>query len=151
MTYEKLQDLIEINRNELIDIVESVGCYTHDALQFAIEEYTLGMECDEYSYHNYREHFQKRYLKHPNGTQRFGHLMTEVLDHLFMQQIGPSYVQIKKMAYKEMDKYKQNGELWNTNLVANYEEWVGYVCDVIMGENKNFTHDWNKIKKTKTK
>lgn len=148
MTYEKLQDLIEINRTELIDIIESEGCYTSNAVQFAIEEYTLGMECTEYSYHNYKEHFIKRNLKSPNGSYKFGHLMTEVLEHLFTQQIGPAYVQIKTNVYKYMDECKKNEELWNPNYVATFDEWCGYTMDIICSDKK-FAYDWNKIKKNK--
>jgi len=148
MNYDKLQTIIEIKREELIDMIESMGCYTFTAVDFAIEEYTLDMECGEYSFHNYHDHYTKRFLKTEMGNYRFGLLMTEVFQHLFSQQIGPAYVQIKKIVYKELDKIKANDEWWNSNYIATFAEWCGAVNETIM-EEKKIGHGWLKIKKPK--
>ena len=83
MTYDEKQTIIEIKRKELIDIIEKEGCMVYNAIEFAIEEYILGLPCGEDSYFGFKEHFEKRCLKYEWSPSewKYGNSMTEVLLH----------------------------------------------------------------------
>ena len=153
MDYNKLQTIVESNRQQLTDIILSVGCSPFDAAEFAIQEYFLEQPNGEYDYHAYHEHFKERFLKreYVGGTNnyRFGKLMTQVLDHLFQVQISKSYIAIKNEAYQKMDELKEQEELWEFGVhVADFEEWCSaWAQEFIEGDNEVVDMDW-KIKRT---
>ena len=121
MTYDQKQTIIEIKRKELIDIIEKEGCLVYNAIEFAIEEYILGIPCDEHSYFDFKEHFEKRCLKYQWSPSewKYGNSMTEVLLHLFDKQISKAYMEIKKYVYQYLDTEKETlGEdfIWLDNV-----------------------------------
>jgi len=148
MNYDQKQTMIEINRQRLTDIILSIGCSPWDAAQFAIEEYFLELPCDEYSYHNYREHFINRYIKDErfDGTKsyRFGTVMTEILIHLFDVQISKAYMVIKTAVYKKMDELKETDDLWEFGRhIADFEDWVSaWTQEFCDGDNEIVDADW---------
>lgn len=154
MTQEKLQTILEMERQQLVDIISSVGCTPWEAAQFAIEEYFIGEPNGDYNYHNFRQHYINRYLKDSrhDGTLhfRFGTALTEVLQHLFDVQISKGYIAIKKAVYEKMDQLKKDDELWEFGKhIADFENWASawteYFCD---GEDEIVDINWN-IKKKK--
>ena len=154
MNHDKLQTIVESNRQQLTDIILSVGCTPFDAAEFAIQEYFLEQPNGEYDYHAYHDHFKERYLKteYFDGSKhyRFGKLMTQVLDHLFDVQISKCYIAIKKAVYNKMDELKENDELWQFGLhIADFEEWCGaWSQEFVEGENEVVDMDWRIVKKT---
>ena len=133
MNYQKQKEVAEVKRKELIGILESAGCTTFDAVQFAIEEYFLGNKNTKYSYQEYHEHFVTRSLNRKIGNDlrpRFGHQMTEVLDRLFYEHLSNIYMVIKTAVYKRMDELKESDDLWvSGEYCANFEEWVNAYSD----------------------
>lgn len=154
MNKDRLQTIVEIERETLINMLTSIGCTNWNAAEFAIEEYFIGEPCGDYDYHNYRKHFTQRFLKRElldgSSNYRFGTALTDVLNHLFDVQISKAYITIKKEVYQKMDELKENGELWTCDYVADFEEWVGsWSMDFCDGNNEVVDIDWNIKKKKK--
>lgn len=133
MDKDKLQTIVELNREKLLEILLNVGCSNWEAAEFAIEEYFIGEPCGDYDYHNYKKHFTNRYLKEEYGDgtlhHRFGTALTEVFYHLFDVQISKGYIAIKKAVYKKMDELKENDELWSIEYVAKFNDWCSAWTD----------------------
>ena len=150
MSYEEKQQLVSENKEMLINILASINCTPYDACTFAMEEYFLGLDNGQYSYHNYHNHFKERYLNKTYGDgskqPRFGSSLTEVLDQLFYDHISKVYMVIKNAVYERFDFLKDVGDLWEFGLhVADFEEWCGAYCDQFVDDIVDI--DWNLIDK----
>ena len=153
MTYDQKQTIIEIKRKELIDIIEKEGCLVYNAIEFAIEEYILGIPCDEHSYFDFKEHFEKRCLKYQWSPSewKYGNSMTEVLLHLFDKQISKAYMEIKKYVYQYLDTEKETlGEdfIWLDN-VETLNELIDYYQFNMKVQETVVDNDWNILPKKK--
>jgi len=133
MTYEKQIEIAKEKRQLLIDALVGTGCTPYDAASFAIEEYFMGCEFTDYSYHEYHEHYVKRHLN-DNGTPRFGHLMTQVLDRFFYEDLSKKYMAIKTAVYNKMDELKESDELWSMEYIANFEDWCALHAESFIGD-----------------
>ena len=154
MDSNKLQTIVELNREKLLEILLHVGCSNWEATQFAIEEYFIGEPCGDYDYHNYKKHFTIRYLKeeYADGKlhHRFGTALNEVFYHLFDVQISKGYIAIKKAVYKKMDELKENDQLWSIDYVANFEDWCSaWTQEFCEGDDEIVDINWVIKKKNK--
>jgi hypothetical protein len=151
MNKDKLQTIVEMEREKLTDILLSVDCTNWEAAQFAIEEYFIGEPCGDYDYHNFRKHFTDRYLKteYADGTlhYRFGTALTEVLNHLFDVQISKAYIAIKKVVYKKMDELKEKNELWSLDYILDFENWCSAWTQEFSDGDEIVDINWNIKKK----
>jgi hypothetical protein len=153
MEKDKLQTIVELNREKLLDILLNVGCSNWEAAQFAIEEYFIDEPCGDYDYHNYKKHFTNRYLKDETYDgklrYRFGTALNEVFYHLFDVQISKGYIAIKKAVYKKMDELKEKNELWSINYTIDFEDWCSiWSEDFTEGDDEIVDINWV-IKKNK--
>lgn len=151
MTYDQKQTVIEIKRKELIQIIEMEGCLVHNAIDFAIEEYILGLPCDEYSYFDFKEHFEKRYLKYSFDTSewKFGNSMIEVLLHLFDKQLSKVYMEIKTYVYKyfELLEKEDNEEYIPLDQFESLSDFIEYYHYKMEVTDTVVDNDWNIIPK----
>lgn len=153
MTYDEKQTIIEIKRKELIDIIEKEGCMVYNAIEFAIEEYILGLPCGEDSYFGFKEHFEKRCLKYEWSPSewKYGNSMTEVLLHLFDKQISKAYMEIKKYVYQYLDTEKETlaeDFIWLDN-VETLNELIDYYQFNMKVQETVVDNDWNILPKKK--
>ena len=155
MKYNQLQDVIEMKRKELIDVVNSMEFTTSQAVGFAIQEHYLGIPIkNDYSDDNeFEESFKKLFLRRKDGDLVYSYTMTEVLEHLYSQQIGKTYIEIKKYVYSRLEEEKKNNLYWGTDYEFGdeFKEWLWHFEDLIYQEVSECVadDDWNIIKPKK--
>ena len=153
MTYDQKQTIIEIKRKELIQIVEMEGCMVYNAIEFAIEEYILGLPCDDGCYYGFKEHFEKRCLKYQWSPYewKYGNSMTEVLLQLFDKHISKAYTEIKKYVYEFLDTLEKEEEedfVWIKD-VETLNELLDYYQFKMEVQKTVVDNDWNILPKKK--
>jgi hypothetical protein len=155
MKYNQLQDVIEMKRKELIDVVNSMGFTTSEAVGFAIQEHYLGIPIkNDYSDDNeFEESFEKLFLRRKDGDLVYSYTMTEVLEHLYSKQIGKTYIEIKKYVYSRLEEEKKNNLYWGSGYEFGdeFKEWLWHFEDLIYQEvsERVADDDWNIIKPKK--
>jgi len=158
MKYNQLQDVIEMKRKELIDVVNSMGFTTSEAVGFAIQEHYLGIPIkNDYSDDNeFEESFEKLFLRRKDGDLVYSYTMTEVLEHLYSKQIGKTYIEIKKYVYARLEEEIKEGSYWgkdNFDFGDDFTEWLWFMEDKLYTEVDESVADdnWNIIPPKKEK
>lgn len=153
MNNDLQQTIIETKREDLIEILRQEKMSVWEAAEFALQEYVMGVPNNEYNYHNYHEHFTKRYLKDDEGDYKFGTAMTSVMQHLFHQHISKAYSTIKNAVYEYMDaqdKAPAEDRIDLKTFDYNLSEMADYVVYYKMELIKEIVDvNWNIISKTK--
>ena len=148
MNYEQLQTTIEIQRERLFDILLTEGFSVHNMIDHIIEEYHLGLPLT-WDYTNFRDHFTNRIIKEDIGDERrfrHSHVMTQVLEHLFIYHIRKCYFLAKDYIYDKLDKLAEKDELWSCEYIANFSDWRDAWCEEFCNNDDfpvKFNWDYN--------